>query len=157
MLSSTLKTLTVCLALAIVGCKQAASDSSTAHPPLLPAAQSQAVLRILDKTDELDKMIRRGNAGQPFVDLTNQIELEHMRCDNDLPQQNAAREELKRIIDGYRTARAIVAGRAKHPTLTPVDLVAESYIRKVMLRRVLTGKATERDWQAFEIGTNPGN
>jgi hypothetical protein len=151
-----LKILATILLSALTGCSQAANKPST-HPPLLPDEQSKEVLRILTLTDELDKMMRANNAGQPFVDLAKRVELEYLRCQQTLPKDNAARTVFRQTIDGYSIASSIVAGNVKNPKDTPLELVAEAYIRKTMLRRILEGRATERDWQIFEAGTKAGN
>jgi hypothetical protein len=70
-----------------------------------------------------------------------------------LPQPNAAREVFKQTVDSYGVAKTLIAGKALNSTQDPVELVAYAYVRKTMLRRVLTGRATERDWEAFETGT----
>jgi hypothetical protein len=78
-------------------------------------------------------------------------------CQSKLPQQNAAGEVFRQIIAGYGVARTLIAGQAPNSLQNPVDLVAAAYIRKTLLRRLLTGRATERDWQAFEAGAKMEN
>ncbi len=157
MLKQALKTVALCLLLGIAGCKQSAGPQpATARPPLLSAEQSQEVLRILDMTDALDKMVRANNTGQPFIDLATKVEAEYLTCQAKLPEPNTAGEAFRLTIDGYSVAKTLIARKAKNSPQDPVELVANSYIRKTMLRRVLTGRATERDWRAFEAGARTG-
>lgn len=154
----TLKIFAILLLLALTGCKQPANKPA-ARPPLIEAAQAQDVLKILTMTDPLDKMIRAGNAGQPFVDLAKEVEVQYIKWRNKLPMNNAVSvglrrvvDELKRIIDGYSVAQTLVAGTVQDSKQTPFDLVAEAWTRKTLLRKILDGSATEREWQVFELG-----
>lgn len=154
--SCTLIALAICLLLSVVGCRQATQNSSPAptptptRPPLLSTVESEEVLRVLTMTDALDKMVRQGNVGQPFADLATKVEKEHLAAANKLPSKNPVANDLQRIISAYTVAGTLLSGQVKNSPQNPVEIVAEAYVRKTMLRRLLTGRATEKDWQAFE-------
>src|SRR5262249_48947184 len=135
MRSDILKNLAFCLVLGIAGCKQAA------RPPLLPEAQSKEVLRVLAITDKLDRMVRAGDPGKVFGDLARKAEIEYMRCQVSLPEQNAATQEFRRIFNGYSVAATLFSGTVQGSKQSPVELVEESYVRKQMLRHILSGHA----------------
>lgn len=145
-----LKSLVACLVLGIVGCRQAA------RPPLLSEAESKEVLRVLAKTDKLDRMARAGNPGKVFADLAREVEIEHLRSQATLPEKNAAVEEFRQVVNGYSVAGTLFSGGLQESRQNPTELVAESSVRKQILRRILTGQASEKDWQAFETGTKLG-
>ena len=129
------------------GCRQAVRS------PLLPEAQTREVLRALAKTDKLDRLARAGDPGKVFDDLAREVTSEYARCQASLPQNNAARDEFGRIIDGYSLAGRLFAGTAPGSKQSPVELVDQSYARKVRFRHILEGQSSEREWQSFESAT----
>jgi hypothetical protein len=162
-----LKIFTITLLLGLTSCKQAAQQTTqptAVRPPVLEGTQAQDVLRILEMTDPLDKMIREGAAGQPFVDLAKKVEIEYLKYRNQLPSNNAMTPglrrvayELKRVIDNYSLANTLIAGKVQNSNQTPFDQVAQAWTIKTMLRKILLGTATEREWQVFELGNPKAN
>ena len=98
------------------GCRQAVRS------PLLPEAQTREVLRALAKTDKLDRLARAGDPGKVFDDLAREVTSEYARCQASLPQNNAARDEFGRIIDGYSLAGRLFAGAAAGGSLAAAGL-----------------------------------
>lgn len=126
------------------------APASPYHPPPLTEAQSQEVVRILEKTDALDRMIR-SDTKPGYSELALKVEREYMLCQQKLPpyKTNLARDCFMEIVGYYGDIRLFYDGNLKKLNNTPVELMAQAVLRKRLLISLLKGKGTEREWQAL--------
>lgn len=150
------KILVIVFLLGPTSCKQAAQQATQQpieRPPLLERAQAQDVLRILEMTDPLDKIILAGTAGQPFVDLAKEVEIEYLKYRNKLPSNNAMPLDCGASSMNSSASLIITAWRTHSLTeRCGIPTRQQGWTIKTMLRKTLLGQATEREWQVFELG-----
>jgi len=117
----------------------------------LSERQKKAVLAVLKKTDQLDSLYQQKAATKQFIATATPIEAEAMKTADLLPSGDARRDLMVNTFECYQKAALLMTAKQRGMKADSPDAVMElAGIRKVFLRKILSGKLTKAEKEFFD-------
>jgi hypothetical protein len=126
----------------------------------LTGAQRADVMRLLNKTDDLDRIFNGKGAAKEFAYRLAEIEREALALDSSLPRGDAATDLTVNAIKAYQEAAMMwTSGKRPRDSEEVAAQILAAGMRKGLARKVIQGVLSEqekrllREWQAGQQGS----
>ena len=126
-------------------------NNAVSYRTKLTPGQKAEVLRILQMTDELDRIMRRRGNSKQFVEKLKMIQYQSLSVEARLPKNDTARDFFVNSINGYVDAGQLLISRrfSMSSEEVTVEVMAANF-RKVFAKKIIQGNLNENEKKVLQ-------
>jgi hypothetical protein len=109
-------------------------------------------VKVLEMTDELDAVYRRKGPARQFILVGERVEAKVQKVELTLPKGDPRRDLMVNAISAYQQTAVLLKSKELGVSEEQPDaLMALAGMRKVLLRKVLSGKLSKEEKDVFNV------
>jgi hypothetical protein len=129
-------------------------NNAVSYRTKLTPNQKAEVLRILQMTDELDRITRRKGKTKEFVEKLKAIQSQSLSVEARLPKNDSARDFFVNSINGYVEAAQLLISRRFSISSEEVTVeVMAANFRKAFAKKIIQGNLNENEKKVLQAWT----
>ena len=126
-------------------------NNAVSYRTKLTPGQKAEVLRILQMTDELDRIMRRKGKTKEFVEKLKVIQGQSLSVEARLPKNDSARDFFVNSINGYVEAAQLLISRRFSISSEEVTVeVMAANFRKVFAKKIIQGNLNDNEKKVLQ-------
>ena len=120
--------------------------------PPITVRLNDELLRVLEMTDQLDALYKRGCSSTEFFAVGSPAESDALKLESQLPKLDPRRDLLVNTFEGYQKVAFGMRRKEQGASSESLDaLIAAAGVRKVLLTKILNGYMTPDEKNLYYV------